>query len=75
MFFCSIPQSQDPEVVFDMLKRNFDRSYVEGLTRAPFGLYVHAAWFFGQEFRSVHFHFQLTYLTSKSLSTDSFSKD
>ena len=51
LFFCSIPQSQDPEVVFDMLKRNFDRSYVEGLTRAPFGLYVHAAWFFGQEFR------------------------
>jgi hypothetical protein len=41
----------NPEAVLEMLKRNFDRSYT-GLTRAPFGLYVHAAWFFGQEFRS-----------------------
>ena len=31
-----------------MLKRNFDRSYF-GKTRAPFGLYLHAAWFFGQQ--------------------------
>jgi hypothetical protein len=33
-----------------MLKRNFDRAY-NGNTRAPFGLYVHAAWFFGADFR------------------------
>lgn len=47
---CIIPESQDPLVVKDMLMRNFERSY-NGKTRAPFGLYVHAAWFFGQEFR------------------------
>ncbi len=46
----SIPESQDPEDVYLMLKRNFDRSY-NGNTRAPFGLYVHAAWFFGADFR------------------------
>ena len=33
-----------------MLKKNFDRGY-GGYTRAPFGLYVHAAWFFGHDWR------------------------
>ena len=33
-----------------MLMRNFERSY-NGKTRAPFGLYVHAAWFFGYDWR------------------------
>ena len=46
----SIPESQDPEDYYNMLKKNFDRSY-NGRTRAPFGLYVHAAWFFGQDYR------------------------
>ena len=30
--------------VFDMLKKSFDRVY--NGNRAPFGLYMHAAWFF-----------------------------
>jgi len=48
---------EDPKQVYDMLKRNFDRVYTgdagfggdfqEG-NRAPWGLYMHAAWFFGQ---------------------------
>ena len=29
-----------------MFKRNFDRAY-NGKTRAPFGLYLHTAWFVG----------------------------
>ena len=33
-----------------MLKKNFDTAY-HGLSRAPFGLYVHAAWFFGYDYR------------------------
>ena len=32
-----------------MLIKNFDRAY-NGNTRAPFGLYMHAAWFFGQDY-------------------------
>ena len=46
------------EHVYRMLKKNFDRVYhseedelgffVEG-SRAPWGLYMHAAWFFGQQ--------------------------
>ena len=32
-----------------MLIKNFDRAY-NGNTRAPIGLYTHAAWFFGQDF-------------------------
>ena len=45
------------EHVYQMLKKNFDRVYhgeedelgffVDG-SRAPWGLYMHAAWFFGQ---------------------------
>jgi hypothetical protein len=31
--------------VYDMLKKSFDRVY--GGNRAPFGLYMHAAWFYG----------------------------
>merc|ERR1719369_1218631 len=30
--------------VFDMLWKNFERSY-NGNTRAPIGLYIHSAWF------------------------------
>lgn len=53
---------QDPEQVYHMLMKNFLRVY-EGDTdefgefsegnRAPWGLYMHAAWFFGQDW-----HFQ-----------------
>ncbi len=46
----SIPGSSDSEDVYEMLMRNFNRAY-SGNTRAPFGLYMHAAWFFGQDFR------------------------
>ena len=33
-----------------MLKKNFDKAY-GGFTRAPLGFYVHAAWFFGYDYR------------------------
>jgi len=46
---CNFPNATSDEV-FNMLMRNFNRSY-NGLTRAPFGLYVHAAWFFGYDWR------------------------
>jgi len=36
---------EDPKQVFDMLMRNFARVY--NGNRAPWGLYMHAAWFFG----------------------------
>merc|ERR1712181_24539 len=48
---------EDPQQVYDMLMKNFERVYegdedgdgelVPG-NRAPWGLYMHAAWFFGQ---------------------------
>jgi len=41
---------EDAEVIRKMLKRNFDLAY-NGKTRAPIGLFVHAAWFFGSEER------------------------
>ena len=47
-----------------MLKRNFDRAY-NGNTRAPFGLYVHAAWFFGYEFRYEGYKMFLEDISSK----------
>ena len=54
---CSMGEAT-AEHVYRMLKKNFDRVYhgeedelgffVEG-SRAPWGLYMHAAWFFGQQ--------------------------
>ena len=44
------PLDLTKEAVHEMLKRNFERAY-NGHTRAPFGLYVHAAWFFGGDYR------------------------
>ena len=41
---------ENADDVYQMLKKNFDRAY-GGHTRAPFGLYVHAAWFFGYDWR------------------------
>ena len=60
LFSCRIPHDdyteEDPQQVYDMLMKNFKRIYegdedfdgqlVEG-NRAPWGLYMHAAWFFG----------------------------
>jgi hypothetical protein len=61
---CIIPESQDPEDYYLMLKKNFDRAY-NGRTRAPFGLYVHAAWFFGQDYRFSGYKKFLTEITAK----------
>lgn len=45
---CVIPDNEDnPDVVFDMLMKNFERAY-NGNTRAPIGFYMHAAWFLSQ---------------------------
>jgi len=54
---CVIMGDQTPEHVYQMLMKNFNRVYVgeedelgffvDG-SRAPWGLYMHAAWFFGQ---------------------------
>ena len=62
----SIPHDQyvdqDPRQVYDMLMKNFLRVYegdeswdgdFHAGNRAPWGLYMHAAWFFGQDW-----HFQ-----------------
>ena len=51
-FICyfSFRGNENSEDVYNMLKKNFDTAY-HGLTRAPFGLYVHAAWFFGYDYR------------------------
>jgi len=54
---CVIPDNFTKEHVYDMLMKNFRRVYVGGKddfgddiegTRAPWGLYMHAAWFFGE---------------------------
>jgi len=54
--------NQDPQQVYDMLMKNFKRVYEGDVNdfdelipgnRAPWGLYMHAAWFFGQDW-----HFQ-----------------
>jgi len=42
--------TETAEDVHDMLKKNFDKAY-GGFTRAPLGFYVHAAWFFGYDYR------------------------
>ena len=48
---------EDPNQVFHMLMKNFNRTYrgdfddfggFQKGNRAPWGLYMHAAWFFGQ---------------------------
>lgn len=44
---CIFIDEQTPEAVHVMLRRNFDRIY--NGNRAPFGLYMHAAWFFGDQ--------------------------
>ena len=46
-----------------MLMKNFVRAY-EGNTRAPFGLYMHAAWFFGQEWHYEGYKMFLEEITS-----------
>ena len=46
-----------------MLRKNFDRAY-NGTTRAPFGLYMHAAWFFGNEWRYTGYKQFIEYLVS-----------
>ena len=48
--FYSCRGNENSDDVYNMLKKNFDKAY-GGTTRAPFGLYVHAAWFFGYEYR------------------------
>lgn len=55
---------QTADSVYEMLKKNFDRAY-DGTTRAPFGLYLHAAWFFGYEWRFEGYLKFLEYITSK----------
>lgn len=42
---CIFIEEQTAEAARDMLLRNFNKSY--NGNRAPFGLYMHAAWFFG----------------------------
>jgi len=58
---CNFPNATSDEV-YKMLRRNFDRSY-NGATRAPFGLYVHAAWFFGYDWRYQGYKNFLNYIT------------
>jgi len=54
--------NEDPQQVYDMLMKNFMRVYQGDIdyngdlvpgNRAPWGLYMHAAWFYGQDW-----HFQ-----------------
>ena len=59
MQFSGIATADD---VYQMLKKNFDRAY-EGHTRAPFGLYVHAAWFFGYDWRYIGYKMFLEEIT------------
>jgi len=42
--------NENADDVYNMLKKNFYRSY-NGHTRAPIGFYTHAAWFFGYDYR------------------------
>jgi hypothetical protein len=44
---CIFIDEQTEEAVHDMLMRNFNKVY--NGNRAPFGLYMHAAWFFGDQ--------------------------
>ena len=47
LYFPSI-NDPTPDQVYQMLMKNFERAY-NGNTRAPMGLYTHAAWFFGAD--------------------------
>merc|ERR1712112_506632 len=67
---------EDPNQVYDMLMKNFQRIY-KGETddfgvfqpgnRAPWGLYMHAAWFFGQPW---HFQGYLKFIEEISSKDD-----
>ena len=56
----SSPNDLTPEHVYNMILKNFMRVYsgeedpdtgdFQPGNKAPWGLYVHAAWFFGQEY-------------------------
>ena len=59
------PGAETKEAVHEMLSRNFERAY-NGHTRAPFGLYVHAAWFFGYEYRYEGYKMFIEEITKKS---------
>lgn len=52
-----------PGQVYNMLMKNFLRAY-EGNTRAPMGLYMHAAWFYGQEWHYEGYKMFLDNITS-----------
>jgi len=67
---------EDPQQVYDMLMKNFQRVYhgetdEDGVflpgNRAPWGLYMHAAWFFGQDW---HFQGYLKFIEEISSKDD-----
>ena len=41
-------QDETADMVYEMLKKNFERAY-NGRTRAPLGFYTHAAWWASEE--------------------------
>jgi len=43
-----VPSEDDPQEVYDLLKKNFERAYY-GNTRAPLGFYIHAAWWAAED--------------------------
>ncbi|TRY78789.1 hypothetical protein TCAL_11804 [Tigriopus californicus] len=62
---CICPECDRPKQIADMIIKNFDIAY-NGNTRAPFGLYVHAAWFFGQPFHFEGYLQAVEYMLSKN---------
>merc|ERR1712243_523946 len=67
---------EDPQQVYDMLMKNFQRVYhgeedeygvFQPGNRAPWGLYMHAAWFFGQDW---HFQGYLKFIEEISSKDD-----
>ena len=70
------PDEFDSEQVYHMLMKNFNRIYHGSMSdfgewqegnRAPWGLYMHAAWFFGDNY----WHFE-GYLKFIKVNTDNF---
>ena len=75
----SRPEDETAEHVYTMLMRNFNRVYRgeedelgvfrEG-TRAPWGLYMHAAWFFGQPWHYDGYKMFITEITNSTAYPD-----
>ena len=80
--FCSPEEPFTPERVYNMLMKNFNREYlgeedadlgifIQG-NKAPWGLYMHAAWFFGNDWHYQGYKMFIQEITNNTKYPDVF---